>query len=338
MTALSEYQRLECSGLWREAPGAQRRDVLVAFGDATLILREMPSERALSHWSLPALIRTNPGRMPALFAPGPDSTEELEIDDEAMIAAISKVHTLIAARQPHPGRLRGALLAGVAAAILGVGLFWLPGALIRHTAEVLPASAEAEVGRAILADLQRLTGAPCSAPEGAEVLPRFASRLLGPDGQLVVLPGGMPGTLHLPGGMVILGAPLIRDQDSVDVAAVSVLAERLRAEAADPLPDALGYAGLGATLRLLTSGEVPAEVFHGYGERLLKVPPAPVSDAALIERAAARNVGTSAYARALDPGAGDSAALISADPFAMTPPAEPVLSDTDWVALQGLCG
>ena len=119
MTALQEYQRLECTGLWRDRAESQRRDVIVSFGDASLIIRELPSERALSHWSLPAARRLNPGRMPALFAPGPDTTEELEIDDETMIAAIAKVHALIERRRPRPGRLRGAILSVVAAAVLG---------------------------------------------------------------------------------------------------------------------------------------------------------------------------------------------------------------------------
>ena len=80
MTALREYQRLECPGLWREMPEAQRRDVIVTFGDATIVLRESPSERALTHWSLPAVVRLNPGRMPALFAPGPGAAEESRVN------------------------------------------------------------------------------------------------------------------------------------------------------------------------------------------------------------------------------------------------------------------
>ena len=34
MTALSEYQRLECTGLWRAAPEGQRREVIVHLADA----------------------------------------------------------------------------------------------------------------------------------------------------------------------------------------------------------------------------------------------------------------------------------------------------------------
>ena len=33
MTALKEYQRLECTGLWKETSDSQRREVLVSFGE-----------------------------------------------------------------------------------------------------------------------------------------------------------------------------------------------------------------------------------------------------------------------------------------------------------------
>ena len=56
MTALTQYQRLESSGLWREAPDAQRREVIVTFGDASIIITDK-NERPLTHWSLAALIR-----------------------------------------------------------------------------------------------------------------------------------------------------------------------------------------------------------------------------------------------------------------------------------------
>ncbi|MCB2149812.1 MAG: hypothetical protein KDE06_00400, partial [Rhodobacteraceae bacterium] len=100
MTALPEYQRLESTGLWRASPDGQRREVLVVFGDATLVISDTRTAAALAHWSLPAVIRLNPGKRPALFAPGAEAGEELEIEDATMIAAIGKVHRLIEARRP----------------------------------------------------------------------------------------------------------------------------------------------------------------------------------------------------------------------------------------------
>ena len=105
MTALSEYDRLETTGLWREDPTAQLREVVISLGNATLIITTS-TDRPLTHWSLPAVERLNPGEMPAIFAPGPEATETLEISETAMISAIEKVRTVLAKRRARPGRLR----------------------------------------------------------------------------------------------------------------------------------------------------------------------------------------------------------------------------------------
>lgn len=338
MTALREYQRLECPGLWRETPDAQRREVIVTFGDATLILKESPSERALSHWSLPALVRANPGQMPAVFLPGPDSGEELEIDDDTMIAAITKVHAIIAARKPHPGRLRGALVLSAVAVMAAAGLLWLPGALIRHTAQVLPQSTRTDIGEAILSDVQRLTGSPCNAPDGAVALKALGDKLTDGHGRVVVVPEGLQTTLHLPGDIIVIGQSLISSYDTPEVAAGFILAERLRSEASDNLPDTLRYAGLRAAFSLLTSGTLPAGAFHGYAEQLLQATAAPVDPEKLIQRFENAGVGSTAYAYAVDKTGESTLNLIEADPFGSEPPPFPLLNDTDWVALQGICG
>lgn len=338
MTALAQYQRLECPGLWRDRADAQRREVIVSFGDASLILRENPSERALAHWSLPAVQRLNPDRMPALFSPDLTSGEELELDDETMIAAISKVHALIARRQPRPGRLRGVLTMGFAALLVLAGFFWLPGALIAHTARVLPSATRADVGRAILGDLSRLTGRPCDAPDGMAALTQLSDRLLAGGGQLVVLPEGLQTTLHLPGHFIAVSRKLIENYDTPEVAAGYVLAEAQRALQPDPMTEALRFGGFSVAVQLLTTGEVPPGAFTGYGERLLAQPPAKIDDAILLKRFEDTGVGASAYARALDPGGATTQALILGDPFAQVPPPVELISDTDWVALQGICG
>ena len=137
MTALEQYSSLEATGLWREGPDAQRCEVLVSLGNATLIIAT-PAEVARTHWSLPAIVRLNPGKRPALYAPGEQADERLEIDDRDMIDAIEKLRAAIDRRRPHPGRLRLWIGASLAAAMVAAALFWMPGALIRQTASVLP--------------------------------------------------------------------------------------------------------------------------------------------------------------------------------------------------------
>jgi hypothetical protein len=336
MTALKEYQRLECSGLWREADGAQRREVIVAFGDATLVISDARNTRALAHWSLPAILRLNPTDQPARYAPGPDAGEELEIEDDTMIAAIAKVHALIEARRPHPGRLRAILLGTALAAVIAVGLFWVPRALITHTAAALPSSKRQEIGHMALADLERLTGIRCAGPEGSTALARLRDRLLGPNGQIVVLPDGLNRTGHLPGGIVLLPRMLVEAGKSPDVIAGAVLAEDQRRRISAPTEVMLRHAGLRATLTLLTTGDLPDTAVAGYGEVILDQPQSQLTDTDLIARFASAGLSTTPYAYALDPTGETVLGLIEADPM-RNRPAEPVLSDTEWVALQGIC-
>ena len=165
-TVLEKYQRLEAEGVWRPGPDAQRRDVIVSIGEATLTISDL-HENVLTHWSLPAIERANPGTRPAVYSPGADAEETLEIADAEMIDALGKVFRAIRRGRARPGRLRGGLLLMVTLMILAVLFLWLPGAVGRYTASILPDAARAAMGRAVLADIPRVSGAPCEEPAGA---------------------------------------------------------------------------------------------------------------------------------------------------------------------------
>ncbi len=339
MTALTRYQRLECTGLWREGPGAQRREVGVSFGEATLVIAELRSGRALAHWSLPAVTQLNPGDLPAVYAPGPDAPETLEVDDLEMVAAIAHVRAALdRGRHRGPG-LRGAIGAATAAAVLALGVLWLPGALVEHTASVVPFAKRAEIGARLLRDIAAGYGEPCRAPQALAALERFRSRLLGPaGGEIVVLRGGVEVTAHLPGRLVLLSRRLVEAPDSPEPAAGAVLAERLRSEASDPMVALLRAAGLRATFTLLTTGDLPGAALAGQAERILATPPAEVAPEALLARMAAAGVPATPYALFVVPGGADMRALVEGDPFRGIAPPQPLLSDDDWVRLQGICG
>lgn len=339
MTALAEYQRLECPALWRETAQGQRRDVVLSLGDASLVITDARSARALSHWSLPAIRRVNPGQNPALYRPGPDAEEELEIEEEAMVAALEKVRRIIESRRPHPGRLRLTGLAAALAGVLGIAIVWLPGALVRHTAEALPAATRSAIGQRLLLDLARLTGQPCTTRLGNRALLNLSTRLFGPGGaRLLVLPHAVPGAQHLPGRLIVLDARLIDDQPSPDVLAGYALAEGLRAETRDPMLDVLEYAGVIATFRLLTSGNLPDGALAGYGEFLLKSPAVSLDHDQLLQRFSQAGLASSPYARHVDASGESVLPLIEADPFANRPPLRgPVMEDSEWVALEGIC-
>lgn len=339
MTALRKYQRLECGGLWRETPQDQRREVLVRFGEATLVLSDPKSGAAISHWSLPAIERINKGQEPAVFAPGPEASESLELDDPDMIAALGTVRQAVQAATARPGRLRGVLLAGTAAAVVLAAVIWLPGALVRHTASVVPPAQRADIGQRALDDLIRVTGATCNNQLGLQALATLAERVFGPVDTpiLYVLPEGVDQPLHLPGDVIILPRRLIEQANGPEAAAGAALVERLRMRARDPIVPLLEYAGLRATFELLTTASLPDTALSGYGEAMLRATPLALPDATLLAAFEAAQIPSTPYALAIDPEGKATAGLASEDPYKGLAPS-PLIPDDSWVALQGICG
>lgn len=337
MTALRKYQRLECGGLWRETPQDQRREVLVRFGEATLVLSDPKSGTAISHWSLPAIERVNKGEEPPIFAPGPEALESLELTDPDMIAALGAVRHAVQAATAKPGRLRGVLLAGTAAVVVLVALIWLPGALVRHTASVVPLAQRADIGQRALDDLTRVTGAPCNNQLGLQALAALSERVFGPVDTpiLYVLPEGVEQPLHLPGDVIILPRRLIEQANGPEAAAGAALVERLRSRSRDPIAPLLEHAGVRATLQLLTTAELPDDALAGYGEALLRAAPIPMAETSLLPAFEAAQVPATPYALAVLPEA--NTGLASNDPYKGLAPS-PLIPDESWIALQGICG
>ncbi len=336
MTALKEYERLEAPGLWRASQDAQRRDVIVSLGEATLTITDM-ADRALAHWSLPAVIRRNPGQTPALFAPGPDSDEELELDEPAMIAALEKLHAVIERRRPHKGRLRHLLTGGLFAGLAALAVFWLPGALVSYTAGVVPEATRTELGKRLATNIHRVAGKVCREPRGVAALARFGRALLGDEAPMLeVLSDLSRPALHLPGQVIVLSRAVIEDSDSPFAAAGFILAEDEYARRHDPMLALLESAGLFATLRLLTTGAMSDATLDRFAEQLLLRDHAPLPAPELLARFAAAGQPASPYAYALDPSGETTLALIEADPVPLDQ-ATPPLSDGDWISLQGIC-
>lgn len=337
MTALREYERLECGGLWRANEDAQRRDVLVNFGNATLVISDN-AERPLTHWSLPAVIRQNPGKMPAVFAPSDEADETLEIEDDAMIDAIEKVLKSVEKSRAQPGKLRNFITVGLIVGTTALAIFWLPGALMRQTMSVVPMSKRAEIGAVVLGHVQRLTGPRCRNADGAAALEVLRKRLLGPDaeGQIIVLPQLVQGAVSLSGGLILLDRRIIeKAQDPAVPAGYIVAAAEARAET-DPMAAVLKSVGLRQTVGLLTTGDLPSDVLQVYARTVTEADPRFPKDKALIAAFTAAKIPTGPFAYARDVTGQRTRALIANDPFAERDEPE-ILDDADWVRLQGVC-
>jgi hypothetical protein len=97
----------------------------------------------------------------------------------------------------------------------------------------------------------------------------------------------------------------------------------------------LEFAGLRATVQLLTTAELPDSALTGYGEALLRMPPVALPESSVISAFEAAQVPATPYALAVAPEA--NAGLASNDPYKGLAPS-PLIPDESWIALQGICG
>jgi len=337
MTALREYERLESGGLWRADADAQRRDVIVSFGNATLVISD-GAGRPLTHWSLAAIERQNQGKRPAVFAPAPDAIETLEIEDDTMIDALEKVRKSLAKSQPKPGKLRQILTMSLLAGTAALAIFWLPGALMQQTMSVVPMTKRTEIGAILLGEVQRLTGPRCRNENGVTALETLRLRLLGKDsvGQVVVLPQLAQGAIALPGGIILLDRRIIENTQDPAVPAGYIVAAALQRDETDPMAAVLKSAGIGKTVGLLTTGDLPAESLTDYARTITESDATFPKDKALIDAFVKAQIPTGPFAYARDETEQLAKALIAGDPYAERDEPE-ILTDGDWVRLQGIC-
>lgn len=341
-TALTKYQRLEAAGLWRADERAQRLDVIVSVGQATLTITDM-RDRVQTHWSIAAIARANPGQTPVIYHPDGDPSETLELpEDEAeVIQVIETMRNAVARQRPRPGRLRLMGVLASAVAVIALAIFWLPGVLRDHALRVVPPVKRAEIGRALTAQLQDATGQACRGTGGQMALSALAQRLPPREGtaRFIVVRDGIEDVLRLPGGTMMIPARLVEDYEEPDVVAGHIIAAYLRAEAQNPLGRLLTEAGPMASLRLLTTGQLPEARLDAYARTLVETRPDSPSDTEMLEGFSHWRVRATPYAAARDAAGQTPGALVEADPFAHdAPPPPPVLRDGDWLRLQGICG
>lgn len=340
MTAFKQFTRLDSAGLWRANTDAQRVNIFVSVGEASLTISDK-NNRPLCHWSLAAIERSNPGEIPAVFHPNgdPDQTLELQEDARDVIEALETLRGEIDRQRAHPGRLRFLTATAFLVCIAVFLWMWLPGALRNHAMTVVPDVKRQEIGLALRGELERVTGPACAEGDSRQALDRLSARLppQGSRGRLDVMRSGVQQAVALPGGAILLGRNLVEDYEEPDVLAGFIVAEQVRSQVHDPLGVLLEKSGLWASFQLLTTGGLPDTVLADYAELLLTAPRPAVSDDALLNGFRAWSVRATPYAYAVDITGESTLGLIEADPFALqAPPA--LLNDADWLRLQAICG
>lgn len=334
MTALIKYERLEAIGLWRENGDAQRREVIVSFGAASLVLSDK-NDMPLAHWSLAAVRVVGKSGEHVIFAPDKDADETVEIDDPLMVEAIGKVRDRLTKRQSHPGRLRWVLGAVLVPAVIGFLWFGLPVLAAQYATRVTPAAKQEQIGAALMAQTNRLTGQPCDGGLARGALGRFQDWLVGDEYRIYVVDLGARFSTHLPGNRILINRILLEEYAGPEVAAGFVLMEKALATENPPLPELFSQLGTGATLGFLANGALDPEKLAEYAEGHLSAPMRRPSDQGLLALFAGAKLTSAPFAYALDSTLDSTRVLVEGDPVKQG--YRPRLSDGDWIALQTIC-
>ncbi|MGB0959768.1 MAG: hypothetical protein ACPGVK_05900 [Halocynthiibacter sp.] len=335
MTAITEFERLEATGLWRRNEAEQRQNVIVSLGNTSLIVMDN-NENPLSHWALPALRRLNAGVRPALFAPGVGAEEQLEIEDDTMIDALEELRSRIDRVRPHPGRLRAALTLSGVAGFLAISIFWVPTALTNYTARIVPDAQKNVLSARLISRMSRISGPPCLPRGSATALANFSTRIFGTQAQLIVVPDSPKPTLSLPNNAILMSKTLFEDFDDPAVAAGYLIVEKEHQPEHPSLRPMLRHLGLKTSIRMLTTGEISDADLDRYAEHIFLAPAKEIDIDRSINGFSKAGIPSTPYAYAVDVTGEKTLSFIEADPLSGLNSTE-ILPDQDWVSLQDIC-
>lgn len=373
MTALAKYQLLEAPGRYFDGESARPRDVVVKFGDATLMILDM-DDMPITHWSLAGLRDLSSGDdgEGLSLTPDIDGDERLAVDDPEMAAAIRTVCPDLRKRpRVRSSRLRKVMFWSVAAlGSLYLIIFHLVPALSDRLAMLIPPEAEIAMGEEMVeqfADLLTEGDGPqfCSSPNGDKALARMVARLstgseLHVPLTVRVLDHKMVNAFALPGGQVVLFRGLLRKADSPEEIAGVLGHEIGHVIARDATRITLRSAGSAGLLGLLLGDFTGATVTIALSEAILRSgyqreaeTQADLYAAALLSEKNLPTAPLADFFLKLKEMSGDAPSLLShlsthpdlqgradftrAADTVGDAPFEPVLTDQEWVALRNIC-
>ena len=372
MTALKQYQLLEAEGRYFDGQTAQPRDVIVKFGDASLMVLDL-TDMPITHWPL-ATLRSLGAAGPGLsLIPDHGADERLTITDGEMIKAIRAVCPRLEKAEPVGGRrwTRVAAWATLAVGSIYVIIFHLLPALSDQLAELIPPEAEAAMGEQMVDEFASILSGfeePrfCSTPDGDRALQRMVARAEAVSNlhlplTVRVLDHEMINAFALPGGQIVIFRGLIEKADSPEEVAGVLAHEIGHVVNRDPTRIALRSAGSAGLLGLLLGDFTGATVTVALSEALLRSGYQREAEAAADDFAnaalSAQGLPTKPFAGfflklgegaderpeflshlATHPDLSGRAAKAEAADQIGDRPFTPALNDQDWVALQEICG
>ena len=211
MTALEQYTRLETLGQWRESPEAEPKEVIVSFGNATLLLSDV-NENPLGHWAMAATLRISLDGSRAVYTPDTEGYETLEIDDAQMVEAIAQVSQVANESTRKTPWFRWFFVAFILSA--GVVLAKATPDLLRDQAVRMTSP---ESARKLGSDMVAALELPiCREPRADAAKTQLQLRAFPNDDVLLLVTTDITQINILPGNIILIGDALLRSLQSAD--------------------------------------------------------------------------------------------------------------------------
>lgn len=330
MTALDKFERLESIGLWKETETSQKKEVIVSFGKASLVMSDN-KDTPLTHWALGAVEITAANDDKVIYTPDKNGFETLEISDPTMNRAIKKVRKAIHRPGSHRGRIRilSTVLTILCLSLLAV--FWLPKALADYATDIVSDAKAREIGTDLMPYINQYAGLPCNSSSASPVIRKLEAHLIGPRGNaLFIADLGARYSIHLPGGIILANRVLVEDFPDTEALAGFVLMERALQKDDPALHSLFLEAGPIATLSFLITGKIDNDVLGTFAKNQMTKPLTLPKKETLAKLFKATGISAVPLAKAIN-----SKQLLDINPIGGE--YDPILTDPQWLALQTIC-
>ena len=276
MTALDRYTRLEAIGQWREAPNQPPTEVVVSFGDATLVLSDL-NENPLCHWAMAATNRVSLNGSHAIYTPDTEGFETLEIDDAEMVEAISRVSSAESVGRHKTRWLRW---------VFALFLFAMAGGITYATPDLLRAQAERMTSPASARKLgmdmfQTLDLKLCHEARADEAKTLFEARAFpDTDVELLIVQGDLTEYVF-PGNIIVLGSAHLRSFASVEELTAVLWSAMSEKSNSDTINALFSDSSPRELFDYVTSGTLPSERIRTAAQGIM-AEPSPLSSSSTI--------------------------------------------------------
>ncbi|MBE9477369.1 MAG: hypothetical protein IME92_09480 [Proteobacteria bacterium] len=330
MTALDKFERLESLGLWKETDTSQKKEVIVSFGKASLVLSDH-KDTPLTHWALGAVEITAASDEKVIYTPDKKSFETLEISDPTMNRAIKKVRKLIHRPRSHRGRIRILSTVLITLCICFLAIFWLPTALADYTTNAVSDAKAREIGAKLMPHINQYAGRPCGSVASNPVIRKLENRLIGSGkNTLFIADLGARYSTHLPGGIILVNRVLVENFPNPGTLAGFILMERALQDD-DPALHALFIkSGPIATLTFLITGNIDDSFLEGFAKSQMTKPLVLPDRETMLGLFKSADISAAPLAKTLN-----DQDLLAENP--VTGSYAPILTDPEWLALQSIC-